>query len=142
MGLLDKKLISEMLVRDKQRKIKQRRRKAFKAQRKQIKKKHKNQRPKYAVYIVSPKWHRRCDAFYKKYGRFCAACGSKERLNVHHMTYRHTGSEHDDELAVLCKDCHAEFHQLNGTSLDMVEKTVAFIEEKQQLAMSTSWRWG
>lgn len=99
---------------------------------------HSKQRPKYAVYIQSKKWLRRREAFYKKYGRACAACGSKEHLHIHHMSYRHVGDERDDELAVLCDVCHEEFHDLNGKALDMVEVTVAFIEERRQLAFFSS----
>ena len=45
----------------------------------------------------------------------CALCNSKKRLNVHHKTYDRHGTEHlpevaDEDLIVLCQDCHAKFH--------------------------------
>lgn len=45
----------------------------------------------------------------------CALCNSKKNLNVHHKTYERHGLEHlyevaDEDLIVLCKDCHAKFH--------------------------------
>lgn len=96
-------------------------------------KKVKKVMPKYAVYILSKEWRARCALFYKMHGHFCVACGSKEYIHMHHMTYRHLGNELDGELAPLCRECHKEYHELYGVSREMVETTVAFIEDKRQL---------
>jgi hypothetical protein len=96
-------------------------------------KKAKKVMPKYAVYILSKEWRVRCALFYKTHGHFCVACGETKNIHMHHMTYRHLGNEMDEELAPLCRDCHHEYHELYGVSNDMVETTVAFIEEKKQL---------
>jgi len=42
----------------------------------------------------------------------CSLCASKKALNVHHKTYQSHGSEasHLEDLAVLCYNCHAKFH--------------------------------
>lgn len=87
---------------------------------------------KYHEYIISESWRKRCRTFYKRYGRVCAACGSYDRIVVHHMSYVHMGNELDSELAPLCWDCHGEYHRRNGTQTDMIKRSVAFIEEKRQ----------
>lgn len=83
--------------------------------------------PKYAVYIKSKEWRKRCADFYKKVGRACFACDATEKLNVHHMSYKHTGREFDEELAVLWQDWHKTYHDQNGVQADMIEKSLAFI---------------
>lgn len=135
MGLLDQKLVSEMKIVPKQRKNKNWK---VRFKKKQKRKNHKKQkhvfvRPKYAIYILSKSWRARCYSFMKRYGKVCVACGEKKNLHVHHMTYRNLGREKDEELAVLCKYCHAELHERIGTKLDMVEETVSFILEKKGL---------
>lgn len=40
----------------------------------------------------------------------CQLCGSKENLNVHHNTYENRGEEKDEDLVVLCENCHGKFH--------------------------------
>jgi 5-methylcytosine-specific restriction endonuclease McrA len=88
---------------------------------------------RYAQYMASYTWEKRRLTFLKQYGRVCAACGSKQSITVHHMSYKHLGAELDGELAVLCKGCHEEFHSLNRTKPDMIAATTSFIEDKQQL---------
>jgi len=43
----------------------------------------------------------------------CQLCGSKDNLNVHHKNYDIRGEEYHywkEDLIVLCKNCHAKFH--------------------------------
>lgn len=47
--------------------------------------------------------------------RVCELCASSEHLNVHHKTYERHGHEHETDVAlkdltVLCRPCHARFH--------------------------------
>jgi hypothetical protein len=41
---------------------------------------------------------------------FCERCGTRERLQVHHLTYERLGVELDEDLEVLCRRCHATEH--------------------------------
>ncbi len=45
-------------------------------------------------------------------GDKCVLCSSNKSVNVHHKTYAHHGSEHEhiEDLVVVCKKCHAKFH--------------------------------
>ena len=40
----------------------------------------------------------------------CRMCGSKEKLQVHHNTYNNLGNERNEDLTVLCKECHEFLH--------------------------------
>jgi hypothetical protein len=100
---------------------------------KKAKKEKREVMPKYKVYILSKKWRARCALFYKMHGKFCVACGETRNIHLHHMSYQHMGNELDGELAPLCRDCHKEYHELNGVQRDMIKKTCAFIEDKQQI---------
>lgn len=69
----------------------------------------------YEAFLGSAYWE--CIRLYKlkQAGYSCSLCNSKKGLNVHHRTYTHHGLEHkriyaDQDLIVLCKDCHAKFH--------------------------------
>lgn len=42
----------------------------------------------------------------------CETCGSCTHLQVHHLTYKHHGREHEhlDDLQLLCRHCHSTAH--------------------------------
>ncbi len=40
----------------------------------------------------------------------CEKCGFKHELNVHHKHYKTYGNEKMEDLKVLCKRCHNDFH--------------------------------
>jgi 5-methylcytosine-specific restriction endonuclease McrA len=41
----------------------------------------------------------------------CQACGSMQRLQVHHLKFRsHAGSDEQQNLITLCAECHAHIH--------------------------------
>jgi phage terminase large subunit GpA-like protein len=46
----------------------------------------------------------------------CQACGRRDRLNVHHVTYENLGHESPEDVLVLCHSCH-EYHHARGVSL-------------------------
>jgi 5-methylcytosine-specific restriction endonuclease McrA len=42
----------------------------------------------------------------------CRACGSMQHLQVHHQRFRSPlGSDSEDNLIVLCLECHANLHR-------------------------------
>ena len=54
-------------------------------------------------------------------GYFCERCGDNRKgfLNVHHKHYRTLGNENiNRDLAVLCRNCHAEYHSIFGSEPD------------------------
>jgi 5-methylcytosine-specific restriction endonuclease McrA len=66
--------------------------------------------PAYLRYLHSPHWQEKREQLMVLVGASCEFCGSPDDLNVHHRTYENLGNESLSELAVLCKDCHADWH--------------------------------
>lgn len=73
----------------------------------------------YLDFLKTPYWDgvRNCKLKRAKY--CCQLCSGKGILNVHHKKYENHGREHiksvaDDDLIVLCKDCHEKFHDKLG----------------------------
>lgn len=64
----------------------------------------------YGHYINSDTWKSRAKALKKKRGG-CEICGTKTGLHCHHLSYRNLGDEKDEDLRVLCKDCHKKTHR-------------------------------
>lgn len=63
----------------------------------------------YLAYIASAAWKRRRDDRIAKAGNACEHCGYtvwSRKLEVHHKTYERLGHERDEDLEVLCEDCH------------------------------------
>lgn len=74
----------------------------------------------YSEYLQTEHWSRvrsRAMAF-AKYR--CQVCNAGEcELHTHHRTYDRIGEERDDDVIVLCEQCHTLFHQhrqLNGAT--------------------------
>jgi hypothetical protein len=65
----------------------------------------------YREYLNSDEWRIKREIILDRAERMCQLCGSTERLNVHHRSYKRlrTPEEHRD-LIVLCNSCHAAFH--------------------------------
>lgn len=67
-------------------------------------------RERYENYIHSSKWRRRRARALMLGGYRCAKCGTRNKLQVHHLSYAHLGNELDSELMVLCRGCHQKVH--------------------------------
>ncbi len=90
------------------------------------------------IYIQGERWKERKEAYYKKFGKICAACFSKKCVDLHHMTYKRLGNEWDEDLVPLCRDCHKSFHRMfPGKGRKMKKQTMKFIQlEQERLAMN------
>ena len=75
----------------------------------------------YRNYIDSKSWIIKKKELFANRGYFCDRCGENRKgfLDVHHKHYRSLGKEdiHRD-LAVLCKNCHSEYHNFFGKEPD------------------------
>ena len=67
-------------------------------------------RMSYKDYLKTEHWQKTRISALIKSGYKCQLCGSTHNLNVHHNTYKNRGNEKPEDLIVLCKDCHAKFH--------------------------------
>lgn len=62
------------------------------------------------VYLRSVHWASvRRDALERAEYR-CQVCNADKALDVHHRTYERLGAEAPADLTVLCRRCHARFH--------------------------------
>jgi hypothetical protein len=64
-------------------------------------------------YYASPLWAGRKRQWVADGGVMtCFVCGTDERIDLHHLTYRTLGSEAHEELVPLCRDHHEQAHAL------------------------------
>jgi hypothetical protein len=94
-------------------------------------------------YYASLEWAHRRNAYLSRYGRRCEACGSTDRIDVHHADYTNLHEERDDDLVALCRNCHAECHQLQVEfGWHLPEMTRKFLDyrkaETERTALSMS----
>lgn len=68
----------------------------------------------YKDYLESDHWKRLRKRKLYQSGNKCQLCGSKENLNVHHNTYENRGCEKDEDLVVLCNECHKKHHGISS----------------------------
>ena len=66
----------------------------------------------YKDFLNTIYWSIVRDYVVSKRGGKCGVCGNDQNLNVHHKTYKNHGLEHAylEDLMLLCKICHAKFH--------------------------------
>lgn len=63
----------------------------------------------YSEYIVSPAWKNKADAAKQRAGYRCQVCNRHKNeviLDAHHRTYERLGHERDEDITVLCRECH------------------------------------
>lgn len=60
----------------------------------------------YIEYLKSDAWNERRLARLQKAKYRCERCGERDRLDVHHKTYKHLGNEPLSDLIALCQSCH------------------------------------
>ena len=58
-------------------------------------------------------------------GYRCQACGKsrlqyKAILQVHHLNYDNLGNEQEEDLLVLCKECHQKHHDKTSEIQDKI----------------------
>ena len=74
--------------------------------------KGKNGKEWYNNYLKSEHWQDTRKKALRNGHYRCAICGSKNHLQVHHLTYKNIYHEKDGDLKVLCKSCHSREHML------------------------------
>lgn len=68
----------------------------------------------YSDYLLTEHWVYFSKRVKKYYGNKCMMCNSKDNIiDVHHRTYENRGREMYDDVILLCRICHAKFHDKN-----------------------------
>ena len=72
-----------------------------------------NSRRQYNDYLSSDQWRFTRKKALSRSEHKCEYCGSTERLQVHHLSYKHIGRERPEDLIVLCGSCHTKIHEIS-----------------------------
>lgn len=73
----------------------------------------------YREYLRSEWWQWKRERAIKRAGCCCELCNDPGPLEVHHTTYDRLGREHNNDLVVLCRDCH---RHVTGNGLDKLPR--------------------
>lgn len=66
----------------------------------------------YRDYLQTPEWKETAKRKRQQAGKRCQLCNaSGVQLDVHHRTYENRGHELDEDLIVLCHECHGIFEK-------------------------------
>jgi hypothetical protein len=75
----------------------------------------KDHKEKYTRYINSPLWRKFKIKIRKKRGNKCEICGKQhsktEPLHGHHLHYKNLFNEKEEDIQILCKNCHDKQHE-------------------------------
>ena len=80
----------------------------------------------YEAYLGSKAWYYRRQRLIRERSRRCEECHrepdvltskaaglpARRSLILHHLTYERVGNESDEDLRLLCKECHREAHRV------------------------------
>ena len=66
---------------------------------------------KYRKYLNSDKWKDKRKEILLLRGYKCEKCDSKKKLHVHHLTYDNIFNEKNEDLQLLCAECHLLEHK-------------------------------
>lgn len=69
-----------------------------------------NRKVEYKEYLNGDHWKDIRLKALDRAGNRCQLCCNTDNLNVHHNTYKNIGREDLKDLVVLCRECHAKFH--------------------------------
>lgn len=75
----------------------------------------------YGQYVVSDAWRWFRADWMRRHGTYCKRCG-RAGLDLHHVSYARLGRERDDDVVLLCRQCHEAFHMENGVRLSRTDK--------------------
>lgn len=71
----------------------------------------------YWVYLNSETWYKKRQRILLDRGNYCEKCGDRKRLDeldLHHKNYdNELGTEKDEDLMLICKQCHVKIHSNN-----------------------------
>ena len=69
----------------------------------------------YNQYITSKEWYNNpARLAVIQRDKVCKMCGSNNFLQVHHITYTNLGNEKEEDLVLLCENCHKKVHKVAG----------------------------
>tara|TARA_R110002020_G_scaffold420639_2_gene629784 strand:+ start:215 stop:517 length:303 start_codon:yes stop_codon:yes gene_type:complete len=89
----------------------------------------------YKEYLKSKEWSEiRLEII--KTRKKCERCGSKKRLQVHHITYKNIFNEEPNDLELLCSGCHKAEHGIKKP----VKKKRVKPKKKRKKTKKETWQ--
>ena len=80
----------------------------------------------YNAYLQSYGWKEKAKEARIRANYRCMMCYEPGKLSVHHRTYDRIGHELNTDLIVLCRKCHALFHDKLPEQPDLSPKEIPF----------------
>lgn len=84
-------------------------------------------------YLSSEHWRKIRNHIYKSNNGVCERCGvvlPSAHMNVHHKTYKNIGNEQDEDLCLLCENCHSIVHGKTTNENGGNKKDKRYFEKK------------
>ena len=72
----------------------------------------------YSEYLKTEHWRKKRQRALTEARNLCRICNKGGELHTHHRTYDNLGHENDEDLIVLCADCHSLFHRERKLNAD------------------------
>jgi hypothetical protein len=99
----------------------------------------------YKDYLASDWWQQRRARFEEEHPATCAHCG-RVADDLHHLTYANLGAERDEDLRWMCRQHHAEYHEMGSIQPATVEQRRILVEEHcfrasfaRQMSFAGAW---
>lgn len=91
----------------------------------------------YKKYLQSEIWKYKRLSILNRDKYTCQECGSQERLEVHHKTYKNIFNEPNEDLVTLCNRCHTMEHSFDKWLKDFEESDdfKRFCKEAKKLGL-------
>jgi hypothetical protein len=94
----------------------------------------------YREYLQTEHWQLTRARAYARASHRCQVCNASSKLEAHHRTYVNRGCELDEDLVVLCRECHGVFHKHRslspdhrGTAAEELRDAEAALEEARRV---------
>ena len=87
--------------------------------------------PVYHEYIESPEWYEKAKIWKNKVHNLCELCSNilETKINAHHLTYCRLQVEHENDIIIVCDDCHVYLHDTFDTTMYNPSWLITSIEE-------------
>ena len=98
----------------------------------------------YSDYLQTSHWQSKRQEALSYADNRCQLCNKNSELHVHHRTYENLWNEPPSDLTVLCKDCHAKFHDKievddKYLSTEVHKPKEAYTKEEFRESMIKAW---
>jgi hypothetical protein len=96
----------------------------------------------YDDFLLSELWETTRHNYGEEYPPYCSFCGSEDRVQLHHKTYKRLGEEIEEDLAWLCQKHHIEVTEsgyMPKKATDKQKWYVRYLGFEGDVSMLTHW---